>query len=109
MDFFGLQRSFSNRRQFSSFHLFRLLHFLSDLAAEHEKKKEIRDQLTETCKSCKKKFWDTSFLRHIGQSKVCKAYYGPRYQEMKAKQVSERNVSNKSDLCFHFSPVGSVL
>ena len=41
----------------------------------YEKKKAIRDQLTETCKSCKKKFWDTSFLKHIGQKQSCKEEY----------------------------------
>ena len=40
-----------------------------------EKKKAISDQLTETCKSCKKKFWDTSFLKHIGQKQSCKEEY----------------------------------
>ena len=40
-----------------------------------ERKKEIRDQLTEICKSCKKKFWHTSILRHIGQKQSCKEEY----------------------------------
>ena len=42
---------------------------------KYEKKKTINDQLTETCKSCKKKFWHTVFLKHIGQKQSCKEEY----------------------------------
>ena len=42
---------------------------------KYEKKKTINDELTETCKSCKKKFWHTVFLKHIGQKQSCKEEY----------------------------------
>ena len=50
------------------------------------------------CDSCSKSFGKSSLLRHIGQSKTCKTYYGPRYMEMKAKQVSERNLKYRNSL-----------
>ena len=41
----------------------------------YEEKKAKRDYLIDTCKSCKKKLWHTSILRHIGQKKPCKDNY----------------------------------
>ena len=50
------------------------------------------------CDFCGKTFGKKSLLRHIGQSKACKSHYGPRFIEMKTKQVSERNENYKKNL-----------
>ena len=41
----------------------------------YEEKKAKRDYLIDTCKSCKKKLWHTSILRHIAQEKSYKDKY----------------------------------
>ena len=64
---------------------------------KYEKKKEIRDQLTETCKSCKKNFWDTSFLRHIGQKQSCKEEYTNEQLEFMRGWAKERKRLNEID------------
>ena len=35
------------------------------------------------CECCKKPFVQSTILRHIGKSKSCQSFYGPRFQEMK--------------------------
>ena len=41
------------------------------------------------CESCNKKFEKISLMRHISQSKDCKSYYGPNFDE--EKKVNNRN------------------
>ena len=37
-----------------------------------------------SCECCRKSFLETTLLnRHIGKSKSCQSFYGPRFQEMK--------------------------
>ena len=51
-----------------------------------------------SCDCCKKIFDKKAILRHIGQSKKCKAFYGPRFKDMKTKQASERKENYRSNL-----------
>ena len=48
----------------------------------------------ETCESCKKSLSPSKMLKHIGNSKACKAYYGSRFIELKASKKSDRNMKN---------------
>ena len=45
--------------------------------------------MEQTCESCKKKLDKSKILKHIGNSKACKAYYGSRYLELKANKRCE--------------------
>ena len=45
--------------------------------------------MEQTCESCKKRLDKSKLLKHIGNSKACKAYYGSRYLELKANKRSE--------------------
>ena len=38
------------------------------------------------CEFCNKPFFQTTILRHIGQSTDCKKHYGPRFLEMKKEK-----------------------
>ena len=40
-----------------------------------KKKRDIKEELTDTCKGCNKKFWHTSILKHISQMKSCEESY----------------------------------
>ena len=42
------------------------------------------------CECCKKLFFQTTILRHIGKSKYCKSFYGPRFIEMKKEKGREK-------------------
>ena len=42
------------------------------------------------CECCKKSFFQTTILRHIGKSKSCKSFYGPRFIEMKQEKGREK-------------------
>ena len=44
-----------------------------------------------SCESCNKKLAPSILLKHIGNSKACKTYYGDRYLELKRKKKAERN------------------
>ena len=46
--------------------------------------------LETSCESCNKPFPKSKILRHIGSSKSCKSFYGPRFIEMKRKKESEK-------------------
>ena len=48
------------------------------------------EELKTSCESCKKSFHPMTLLKHIGQSKDCKVFYGPRFKEMKKRQERER-------------------
>ena len=50
------------------------------------------------CDFCKKSFTQTTILRHIGQSQACKAFYGPRFKEMKKKKATMRTENWKNNL-----------
>ena len=56
----------------------------------YQKQKDMRDTLIETCKLCKKKFWHTSILRHIGQKKSCKEEYTKEQLEFLRGWARER-------------------
>ena len=57
---------------------------------DYEKKKAIRDQLTETCKSCKKNFLDTTIKKHIAQKQSCKDEYTDEQIEFMTGWAKER-------------------
>ena len=42
------------------------------------------------CDSCKKTMIENTILRHIGNSKSCRKFYGTRYEEMKKKKGREK-------------------
>ena len=42
------------------------------------------------CEFCKKSFIQKTILRHIGQTTLCKEYYGPRFTQMKKDQAKKR-------------------
>ena len=42
------------------------------------------------CEFCKKSLEPEKFLKHIGNSKGCKAHYGPRFSKMKRKRLAKR-------------------
>ena len=47
-------------------------------------------KLEEQCESCKKNLDKAKLLKHIGNSKTCKSYYGSRFKFLKHKQELER-------------------
>ena len=42
------------------------------------------------CEFCKKKFTESTILKHIGTSPDCKSYYGSRFIEMKKTKSKEK-------------------
>ena len=42
-----------------------------------------------SCEHCKKEFPSKTFLIHISRKSDCKAFYGPRFEEMKKKKKHE--------------------
>ena len=50
---------------------------------------EGAEEMEQTCESCKKILDKSKLLKHIGNSKACKAYYGSRYLELKANKRCE--------------------
>ena len=53
---------------------------------------------TETCEFCKKSFEPKKILKHIGNSKDCKSYYGSKFAELKTAKISDRNQKYKKNL-----------
>ena len=47
-------------------------------------------KLEEQCESCKKTLDKAKLLKHIGNSKTCKSYYGSRFKFLKHNQELER-------------------
>ena len=54
-----------------------------------EKSLDEQEELKLICEHCKKEFLSTSFLRHIGHKSDCKAFYGPKFEEMKKNKLHE--------------------
>ena len=44
----------------------------------------------ESCENCEEIYPTSSLLKHIGKNKECKAFYGPRFHEMKKQQATDR-------------------
>ena len=69
---------------------------------EHSNQKEAKKV---ACECCKKKFVETSILRHIAQTEICKKHYGPRLDEQKKINNKDRvqkhrqNNGTKRDTC----------
>ena len=55
--------------------------FLSPIESEEE---NPEDEVV--CENCGKNLTQSTILKHIVQMKECKAFYGPRYEEMKRKK-----------------------
>ena len=72
---------------------------LSKKAREKAQKKKFNidanlnedEEPTLTCENCRKEFRRTSLLIHITHKSDCKAFYGPKLEEMKKKQRSGMN------------------
>ena len=43
-----------------------------------------------SCENCKKSFEPKYILIHIGRNKLCKAFYGPKFAELKKKQNRQK-------------------
>ena len=56
------------------------------------------EELKTSCESCKKSFHPMTLLKHIGQSKDCKVFYGPRFKEMKKRQERERKQRYRNNM-----------
>ena len=52
------------------------------------------NDLKVSCKFCKRQFLQKSLLRHISRSKLCKAFYGEEFNEMKRVKISNRKKQN---------------
>lgn len=48
------------------------------------------NDLKVSCKSCKRQFLQKSLLRHISRNKLCKAFYGEEFNDMKRRKISNR-------------------
>ena len=46
------------------------------------------NDLKVSCKFCKRQFLQKSLLRHISRSKLCKAFYGEEFNDMKRVKIS---------------------
>ena len=68
-----------------------LLYYILASVQEEEDFQEATEVFCENpkCES-KKSFWPNTILKHIGGSKKCKAFYGPRFTEMKKQQNREK-------------------
>ena len=42
------------------------------------------------CENCKESFDKAKILKHIGNKKICKSYYGERYGQMKREKDAKR-------------------
>ena len=62
-----------------------------------KEKREINEELTDTCKSCKKKFWHTSILRHISHKESCRDEYTKEQYEFLEGWAKERKRLNEID------------
>ena len=52
------------------------------------------NDLKVSCKFCKRQFLQKSLLRHISRGKLCKAFYGEEFNEMKRVKISNRKKQN---------------
>ena len=50
----------------------------------------------ETCEFCNLTKPKTQILKHIGQTKACKAHYGPRFRAMKAQNEKEQKQKSRA-------------
>ena len=50
------------------------------------------------CDFCNKSFGKSVLLKHIGQSKSCKSYYGPRFTEMKKENAKKRVYKHRNNM-----------
>ena len=50
----------------------------------------------ETCEFCNLTKPKTQILKHIGQTKACKAHYGPRFKGMKAQNEKEQKQKSRA-------------
>ena len=50
------------------------------------------------CEFCKKSLTQTTILRHIGQTRACKAFYGPRFKKMKTEKPTLRQEKHRDNL-----------
>ena len=48
------------------------------------------NDLKVSCKFCKRQFLQKSLLRHISRNKLCKAFYGEEFNDMKRRKISNR-------------------
>ena len=62
----------------------------SDRGSKDNEASEITIGMETLCECCKKSFDPSKILKHIGNRKACKSFYGPRYSEMKRKKDNER-------------------
>ena len=54
----------------------------------------FNNDLKVSCKFCKRQFLQKSLLRHISRGKLCKAFYGEEFNEMKRVKISNRKKQN---------------
>ena len=51
---------------------------------------DLNNDLSISCKFCKRQFLKKSLLRHISRNKSCKAFYGQEFKDMKKINISNR-------------------
>ena len=62
----------------------------NNFARLKENSQDLVMTLEEQCESCKKTLDKAKLLKHIGNSKNCKSYYGSRFNFLKHNQELER-------------------
>ena len=50
------------------------------------------------CEFCNKSLPQSSLLRHVGQSRECENYYGPRFMEMKKEKGRKKVQKHRSNM-----------
>ena len=56
------------------------------------------DKMEDQCESCEKKMDKSKLLKHIGNTRSCKAYYGERLEELKREKEIERKRRNRKNM-----------
>ena len=63
-----------------------LILVFSAFLVSSKEEEEIEEVSQLPCEKCGKLFWPNVLLRHIGKSKKCKTFYGPRFDVMKKQK-----------------------
>ena len=51
---------------------------------------DFNNDLSISCKFCKRQFLQKSLLRHISRNQLCKAFYGLEFKDVKKRNISNR-------------------
>ena len=69
--------------------------FISSILDQSELSTVQKNELEENCENCGDSFPTSSILKHIAKTKVCKSFYGTRFEDMKKERRDRRNEKHR--------------